>query len=169
MTSNETKRSAASTTARHASESGNDHAAPTKPTAPTKSHQTAVRAATPATPSGPVAVPKREASTAEKPFTYEKRMRSLAPIVQVRRKVESTMKRFANLAAHVRGWKNAPDLREAAAKVETALAGMLVVATGSSEHHFHRNHRRPGGHRWCCGRIPPCTEYALRAGVTLAA
>ncbi len=70
--------------------------------------------------------PKRKA-------TYEERMRRLPPIVQVRRKLQSTITRFANLAVEVRAWRNAPDLSEAATRVEASLAGMLAEAMTTSD------------------------------------
>jgi hypothetical protein len=97
---------------------------------------------------------------AKKTLTYEKRMRALAPIVQVRRKVESTMKRFTNLAEKVRAWKSAPGLREAASEVETALAGMLAEATTTPDTFQPERERRPP-----VGNLTPGTRVALREKV----
>jgi len=82
--------------------------------------------AAPASPPGQPQAPKRKA-------TYEERVRRLPPIVQVRRKLQSTITRFANLAVEVRAWRNAPDLSEAATRVEASLAGMLAEAMTTSD------------------------------------
>jgi hypothetical protein len=161
MTTDETKRppAATTTTTKHATESGDGRTAPSKPSAATKA-QSGPRTAIPAVASGAVAAQKREAPAAKKALTYEKRMRSLAPIVQVRRKVESTMKRFANLATQVRRWKNAPDLREAASKVETALVGMLAEATTTPDTFQPERERKTP-----VGNLTPGTIVALREKV----
>jgi hypothetical protein len=56
-------------------------------------------------------------------------MRALAPIERLRKKLEATAKRFSKIANEVQRWKNAPDLGEKAASIETALAAMVADAT----------------------------------------
>lgn len=100
---------------------------------------------------------RREQPVATKKLTYEERMRALAPIVQVRRRVDSTIKRFGNLADDVRRWKNAPSLREAAAKVELALAGMLAEAMTTADTFVPEKQRKP-----TANELKPGTKLALR-------
>lgn len=73
--------------------------------------------------------PTPNAATTAKAQTYERRMRELAPIVRLRRKLQATVLRFSNIAGEVKRWKNAPDLGETASKIETTLAAMLTDAT----------------------------------------
>ena len=94
---------------------------------------------------------------AKKKLTYEERMRALTPIVQVRRKVDSTIKRFATLADEVRRWKNAPDLREAAGEVETALVALLAEATTTADAFEPEKERKAPG-----SQLKPGTKVALR-------
>lgn len=72
---------------------------------------------------------KPEATTKPKKPTYEARMRALAPVARLRRKLESNERRVVKLAREVRRWANAPELRDAATAVTTALTAMLAVAT----------------------------------------
>jgi hypothetical protein len=129
MTTNESaKRPSAATTTK--SNEASSTAPSSKASAPSiRSHQPAIAGATTGPQSAAAPSPKREVPVAKKKLTYEDRMRALTPIVQVRRKVESTIMRFTNLADEVRRWKNAPALHEAASRVEAALAGMLAEAT----------------------------------------
>ncbi|MBS2014025.1 MAG: hypothetical protein JST00_14140 [Deltaproteobacteria bacterium] len=64
------------------------------------------------------------AAAATKP-TYEARMRALAPVVRLRKKLEATAKRFSKIANEVKRWRNAPDLGAKASTVEATLAAML--------------------------------------------
>lgn len=57
--------------------------------------------------------------------TYQARMRALAPVVRLRKKLEATAKRFSKIANEVKRWRNAPDLREKASTVEATLAAMV--------------------------------------------
>jgi hypothetical protein len=56
MSTSETKRTPAPTTAKQATDSGDGRAATSKPGAPSKGHQSAVRTASAATRSGPLAM-----------------------------------------------------------------------------------------------------------------
>ncbi len=87
--------------------------------------------------------PKRKA-------TYEERMRRLPPIVQVRRKLQSTITRFANLAVEGRAWRNAPDLSEAATRVEASL---ISRNARRGDDHVRRLSARQGA---CCRAPTPC-------------
>lgn len=161
MTTDEkTKRPGAATTAKQSNASAAARAASSKPSAPApKSQQSAVpRATTSAQGAAPrPASVVTEGMTPGKKLTYEERMRRLAPIVRVRRKVDSTIKRFANLADEVRRWKNAPDLREAASKVETALAGLLAEATTTADTFQPERERKASANQ-----LKPGTKVSLR-------
>ncbi len=74
--------------------------------------------------------PKPDAATKpKKPTTYEARMRALAPVVRLRRKLEANVKRLSKIANEVSQWQNASELRDAATSVTTALAAMMGIAT----------------------------------------
>lgn len=154
MTTNENaKRSGAATTTKssaNATRAGNS-----EPNAPSiKSDQRAIAPVMTGPQSAPT--PKREPPVAKK-VTYEERMRRLAPIVQVRRKVESTIKRFTNIADEVRRWRNAPALGEAASKVEAALTGLLAEVTTTPDTFDPEKERRASGKQ-----LTPGTMVALR-------
>lgn len=72
--------------------------------------------------------PPAEGTTPKKP-TYEMRMRQLAPIVRLKKKLEATSKRFSNIASEVKRWQNALELGEQAKTVEASLAAMLHAVT----------------------------------------
>jgi hypothetical protein len=76
--------------------------------------------------------PKPDAEVKTKnPTTYEARMRALAPVVRLRKKLTANVTRLSKLSREVQRWANAPaELRDAATTVTTALAAMLTVATG---------------------------------------
>lgn len=157
MTTNENaKRSGAATTMKssaNATRAGN-----AEPNAPSiKSDQRAIAPVMTGPQSVPAPTPKREPPVAKKKLTYEERMRALAPIVQVRRKVESTITRFTNIANEVRRWKNAPAIREAASKVEVALAGMLAEATTTPDTFEPERERKASAKQ-----LTPGTKVALR-------
>lgn len=159
MTINESaKRAGATTIAKKGNESASARTPTSKPNVPAHQsgpdamHGTATSAQSPAARPG-VAAPTAPA----KKLTYEERMRRLAPIVQVRRKVESTITRFANLADEVKRWRNAPDLREAATKVETALAGLLAEATTTADTFQPERERRVSA-----SQLTPGEKVALR-------
>ncbi|MBN9164509.1 MAG: hypothetical protein BGO98_13650 [Myxococcales bacterium 68-20] len=94
---------------------------------------------------------KQESPATKKKVTYEKRMRDLAPVVRVRRKLESTVKRFTKVAAEVERWKNAPALREAATDVATSLAAMLSEATTMPDDFKPERDRKANGHQLAVG------------------
>lgn len=99
--------------------------------------------------------PERQAAkpmTPEK-VTYEARMRALT----LRRKLASTAKRFANIAAEVHRWTNAPDLREAATKIEAALASMVADADTTPDS-FQPERERKGSAR----HLAPGAKVTLR-------
>lgn len=98
------------------------HTAPqskAKTTAPV-SELTSARPSAEVTLAGPTMKPKTA--------TYEARMRQLAPIVRLRRKLEATAKRFSNVAREVKRWTNAPELAEKAASVEVTIATLVADA-----------------------------------------
>lgn len=102
------------------------HKKPTKTTATTKTPKTVAHL----TSAGSIEATSlaTDGGMGAKATTYEARMRALAPVVRIRRKLEATALRFSNIASEVKRWKNAPDLGETASKVETTLAAMLADA-----------------------------------------
>lgn len=68
---------------------------------------------------------KSEVGAAEVKPTYEARMRALAPVVRLRKKLEATAKRFSKIANEVKRWRNTPELGEKASTVEAMLAAMV--------------------------------------------
>lgn len=61
--------------------------------------------------------------------TYEARMRALAPVVRLRKKLEANAKRLSKVSEEALSWANAPsELREAATSATTALAALIAVA-----------------------------------------
>ena len=157
MTINENvKRSGAATTTKSSASAAT--APISKATAPSvRSQQPPVGGATTGPQSASPPSAKREPPVARKKPTYEERMRRLAPLVRVRRKVESTITRFTNLADEVRRWRNAPALGEAASKVEAALAGMLVEVTTTPDA-FEPDRERKASAK----QLRPGTKVALR-------
>jgi len=158
MTTDEkTKRAGAATTAKQSNESAAARAAMAKPSTQAPKSQSAVPRATIAAQSAATRPVVIEGMTPGKKLTYEERMRRLAPIVRVRRKIESTVKRFANVAEEVRRWKNAPALREAATTVETALAGLLAEATTTTDAFQPERERKA-----CAHQLQPGTKVTFR-------
>jgi hypothetical protein len=159
MTTNENaKRSGTATTTKPSNERAATPAATSKPSGPSlKNPQAAGPDEITATRGAAALSPKREPAVAKTKLTYEERMRRLTPIVQVRRKVDSTIKRFTNLADEVRRWKNAPGLHEATSKVEVALAGMLAEATTTPDTFEPERVRKAAA-----SHLTPGTAVALR-------
>lgn len=157
MTTNENPKRPVTAATKKSDEGAAARAANSKPSAPSPTSDRGVPGAT--TPAQVATAPaaKREPPVAKKKLTYEERMRVLAPIVQVRRKVESTIKRFANLANELRRWKNAPELREAASKVEAALAGLLAEATTTADTFEPQKERKASA-----SQLQPGAKLALR-------
>lgn len=157
MTTNENaNRPGTTTTVKKNEEGASARAGAAKANAASSTSRGGPVASTPAQLAAPSAG-RREPPAVKTKLTYEERMRALAPIVRVRRKAESTIKRFANLADEIRRWKNAPDLREAASKVEAALAGLLAEATTTADNFEPEKERKAGANQ-----LKPGTRLALR-------
>lgn len=102
--------------------------------------------------------PMSDASTKAKKPTYEKRMRALAPVARLRRKLDANSKRIATIHGEVQRWANAPELRDAANAVTTALASMRAVATALPDD-FRPERERKGSTR----QLAIGTKVSLRA------
>ncbi len=104
--------------------------------------------------------PPSKAETTPKTSTYEARMRQLAPIVRLQKKLEATAKHFSILAREVRRWENARNLGETATKIEAAVAEMLAD-TMMVPDSFQPQRTRRGNHR----QLTSGTKVILRERV----
>lgn len=104
--------------------------------------------------------PKAEDAKPKK-STYEKRMRALAPVVRLRKKLEANAKRLAKVSEELQRWANGPtELRAAATTLTTALASMLAVANALPDN-FKPERERKGSAR----DLVPGAKAVLRAKV----
>lgn len=115
----------------------------------------------PASQANPATAPAKADDAKPKRPTYEKRMRALAPITRLRRKLTANATRLATIHREVQRWANAPaELRDAATAVTTALAAMLALATALPDD-FKPARERKGGAR----QLVPGAKAVLRAKV----
>jgi hypothetical protein len=98
----------------------------------------------------------------KKPTTYEARMRALAPVMRLRKKLTANVTRLSKVAREVQRWANGPaELRDAATTVTTALAAMLTVATGLPDDFMPERERKGSARQLTVGTKVTLREKAI--------